>query len=58
MLSTFMAAFILYSLKATWIWWIGFILITLLEVLNELNMLERNRLRSQAVMNSIKKEKK
>lgn len=58
MLSTFMAAFIMYSLKASWLWWIGLILITLMEVLNELNELEKNRIRSKMVMDSIKGKKK
>lgn len=58
MLSTFMAAFIMYSLKASWLWWIGLILITLAEVIHELNALENNRLRSKAVMDSIKRGKK
>jgi len=43
MLSTFMAAFILYNFHAYWLWWIGLIIITLFEVLFELNELERIR---------------
>jgi hypothetical protein len=58
MLSTFMAAFIMYSLKASWLWWIGLILITLVEVLNELNEIERSRIRNKAFMDSFKGKKK
>jgi integral membrane sensor domain MASE1 len=53
MLSTFMAAFILYNFHAYWLWWIGLILITLAEVIFELNVIENNRIKNKAIMDSI-----
>ena len=39
-LNTFMAAFILYNFHANKWWWVGFIIICLIEILYELNNLD------------------
>jgi hypothetical protein len=43
MLSSFMAGFILYHFEAPAIWWIGFIIIMLFEILYELDQLDKRR---------------
>jgi hypothetical protein len=43
MLSSFMAGFILYHFDAHAVWWVGFIIIMLFEVLYELDQLEKRR---------------
>jgi hypothetical protein len=50
-----MAAFLLYNFHASWIWWIGFIVIILFEVLYELDQLERERQARQRLKDKIKK---
>jgi len=44
-LNNFMAGFLLYNFNANWLWWIGFIVIILFEVLYELDELEKQRRR-------------
>ena len=50
-----MAAFLLYNFHAKWLWWIGFIVIILFEVLYELDQLERERQMKQRLKDKIKK---
>jgi hypothetical protein len=40
-----MAAFLLYNFNANWLWWVGFIILILFEVLYELDQLEKERRR-------------
>jgi len=40
-----MAGFLLYNFNANWLWWMGFIVIILFEVLYELDELEKQRRR-------------
>jgi hypothetical protein len=40
-----MAAFLLYNFSANWLWWVGFIVLILFEVLYELDQLEKERRR-------------
>jgi hypothetical protein len=40
-----MAAFLLYNFNANWLWWVGFIVLILFEVLYELDQLEKERRR-------------
>ena len=44
-LNNFMAAFLLYNFNANWLWWVGFIVLILFEVLYELDQLEKERRR-------------
>ena len=44
-LNNFMAGFLLYNFNANWLWWMGFIVIILFEVLYELDELEKQRRR-------------
>jgi hypothetical protein len=53
-----MAAFLLYNFHASWLWWVGFIIIILFEVLYELDELEKSRMRNKAFMDSFKGKKK
>jgi hypothetical protein len=55
MLTSFMAGFILYSLKAPWIWWIGYIIIMLFEVLYDLDQIEKERILKQRLKERLKK---
>jgi hypothetical protein len=57
-LNNFMAAFLLYNFHASWLWWIGFIVIVLFEVLYELDELQKERMRNKAFMDSFKGKKK
>ena len=50
-----MAAFLLYNFHASWLWWVGFIVIILFEVLYELNELERHRQAKERLKDKIKK---
>jgi len=45
MLNNFMAGFLLYNFHAGWMWWVGFIVIMLFEILYELDQLEKERRR-------------
>jgi hypothetical protein len=40
-----MAAFLLYNFNSNWLWWVGFIVLILFEVLYELDQLEKERRR-------------
>jgi hypothetical protein len=54
-----MGAFLLYNFHASWLWWVGFIIIILFEVLYELDEMEKSRMRNKAFIDSFKgKDKK
>ena len=42
-LNTFMAAFLLYNFHANKWWWVGFIIICLLETLYEITQMEKKK---------------
>ena len=52
-LNNFMAAFLLYNFHAGWLWWIGFIIINLFEVLYELDEMQNRKIKNKAIMDSI-----
>jgi len=54
-LTNFMAAFILYNFHANWLWWVGYIVIILFEVLYELDQLEKDRQVKERLKDKIKK---
>jgi tellurite resistance protein TehA-like permease len=55
LLNNFMGAFLLYNFHASWLWWVGFIVIILFEVLYELELLERERQMKERLKDKIKK---
>jgi tellurite resistance protein TehA-like permease len=48
-----MAAFLLYNFHASWLWWVGFIVIILFEVLYELDEMQNRKIKNKAIMDSI-----
>jgi len=52
-LNNFMGAFLLYNFHASWLWWVGFIVIILFEVLYELDEMQNRKIKNKAIMDSI-----